>query len=140
MEKKIYLVVEYVGLYRNNKVLKCAFTDKTKAWDYVSELDRKYHSECVFEEKLWSKIEEEMIDLLDSMDEEFCTNPYEGGTKDWELWNEGFEVFEKIKYLELLHKHGFTDATIGDVEKQIEYNFYKDKEVTVTVEELTLFE
>lgn len=138
MEKKIYVIVE-LNLDCNSKRLVCAFDDMQKAEEYAKELTEKHKQQSVFDEELWSEIEEEMIDFLESIDENFYVNPYEGGTEEWEKWNEEFEVFEKEKYVGLLHGHGMTDATISDVEKQIDYNFYKDTNVFVKIEELTLF-
>ena len=139
MEKKVYVIVK-MDMLSNFKHLVCAFDNKEKAKEYAQELSKKHNQQSVFEEELWNEVEEEIIDLFDSLDDELFANPYDSGSEEWEQWNEEFDVFEKEKYLELLHKHGLTNATIEDVEKQIDYNFYKDKEIFVKIEELTLFE
>lgn len=139
MKKEVYVIVE-MDMLSNFKRLVCAFDNREKAKEYAQELSKKHNLQSVFEEELWNDIEEEIIDLFDSLDDEVFINPYDGGSDEWEQWNEEFEVFEKEKYLELLHKRGLTNATIEDVEKQIDYNFYKDKEIFVKIEELTLFE
>ena len=77
---------------------------------------------------------------MDFLDENEYINPYVGGTDEWYNWEKDFKKFANEKYVKLLHQHGLTDATIQDVEKQMDYKTYSGKVLVYQIEEITLFE
>lgn len=139
MGKKIYVVVE-LNLSCNFKQLVCAFSNEEEALKIAKEMKKKTKQERVFDDDIWNSVEEELIDWMDSLDEDKYINPYVGGTDEWYEWNKDFDKFANEKYVNLLHQHGLTDATVKDVEKQMDYKTYHGKVLIYQVEEITLFE
>lgn len=137
--KTIYLVVScYGGGYTcYHEEPECSFVDKTEARKYAEKRDRELEKKPVFPENIWSDIELSVESFFENEGE--LTNPYEGGTREWENWEKDFQKYEREMYLHFVHEYGFKTMTIIDVDKQFEYEKFKDREYRETrVKELTL--
>ena len=139
MEKKIYVVVE-LNISCDFKRLVCAFSNEEDAFKHAKVLMQKTKQKRVFDDDVWNSVDEELIDWMDSLDENKYINPYVGGTDEWYDWEKDFKKFANEKYVKLLHQHGLTDATVQDVEKQMDYKTYGGKVLVYQVEEIILFE
>jgi hypothetical protein len=138
-QEKIYLVITPYGTHGNYKQkIECAFRDKDEAENYALDLDNEHFSTPIFPDDLWNDICLD-VDNYYELHEDECTNPYVGGTDEWEEWEKKFKAEEKELYLAVANKHLEVVVTLDAIEMQLKaiknkfFNYQVAKVIEITL-------